>query len=136
VLIRTDSVVRIYVNPTNTSKATTIFLSGIFIVLINFVSEPSSVKIFFSHEKESKKFCSYHVEQKYIFPSVVGFILLKFSSAIFFFLAGDSIIFFSATMQNLNFFRSARALKYFFQKNLSPPSPHPQIRKWLLPKQE
>jgi D-serine dehydratase len=32
------------------------------------ISEPSSIKIFFSHEKESKKFFSYHVEQKYIFP--------------------------------------------------------------------
>ena len=42
--------------------------AGIFIVLINIFSEPSSVKIFFSHEKESKNCCSYHVEQKYIFP--------------------------------------------------------------------
>ena len=33
-----------------------------------------------------------------------------------FFLAGDSIHFFPATMQNLIFFRSARALKYFFFK--------------------
>ena len=41
--------------------------SGIFIVLVNFYSEPYSVKIFFSHEKESKEFASYHVEQKYIF---------------------------------------------------------------------
>jgi hypothetical protein len=32
------------------------------------ISEPSSVKIFFSHEKEIKQICSYHVEQKYIFP--------------------------------------------------------------------
>ena len=42
--------------------------AGIFIVLVNLFSEPSSVKIFFSHEKESKKNVSYHVEQKYIFP--------------------------------------------------------------------
>jgi hypothetical protein len=42
-------------------KTTTIFLSGgwgrgpgIFIVLVKKFSEPSSVKIFFSHEKESK----------------------------------------------------------------------------------
>jgi hypothetical protein len=49
------------------------------------ISEPSSVKILFSHEKESKTIFSYHVEQKYIFPSVVGFILLKFSSTIFVF---------------------------------------------------
>jgi hypothetical protein len=35
---------------------------------------------------------------------------------IFFFLAGDSIIFFLATMQNLIFFRLARALKYFYKK--------------------
>jgi hypothetical protein len=53
-------------------KATTIFLTGggtgIFIVLVKKISEPSSVKIFFSQEKESKKKFSYHVEQKYIFP--------------------------------------------------------------------
>jgi hypothetical protein len=49
-----------------------------------FCLEPSSVKIFFSHEKESNNLFSYHVEKKYIFPSVVGFMLLKFSSAIFF----------------------------------------------------
>ena len=41
---------------------------GIFIVLVKKISEPSSVKIYFSHEKESKTFFSYHVEQKYIFP--------------------------------------------------------------------
>jgi hypothetical protein len=40
---------------------------GIFIVLVNCFSEPSSVKIFLSYERESKTFCSYHVEQKYIF---------------------------------------------------------------------
>jgi hypothetical protein len=40
----------------------------IFIVLVKKISEPFSVKIFFSHEKESKKLFSYHVEQKYIFP--------------------------------------------------------------------
>jgi hypothetical protein len=57
------------------AKVTTIFLSGcggggcagIFIELVVFFSEPSSVKIYFTHEKESKKFASYHVEQKYIF---------------------------------------------------------------------
>ena len=40
----------------------------IFIVLVKKISESSSVKIFFTHEKESKQFFSYHVEQKYIFP--------------------------------------------------------------------
>ena len=58
------------------AMVTTIFLSGcggggggagIFIELVIFFSEPSSVKIYFTHEKESKKFASYHVEQKYIF---------------------------------------------------------------------
>ena len=42
---------------------------GIFIVVVNKISEPSSVKIFFSHEKESKKNVYYHVEQKYIFSA-------------------------------------------------------------------
>jgi hypothetical protein len=42
--------------------------AGIFIVLVKKISEPSSVKMFFSHEKESKTFVSHHVEQKYIFP--------------------------------------------------------------------
>jgi hypothetical protein len=42
--------------------------AGILIVLVNYFSEPSSVKIIFSNEKESKNFFSYHVEQKYIFP--------------------------------------------------------------------
>jgi hypothetical protein len=42
--------------------------AGIFIVLVKKISEPSSVKIFFSHEKESKNLFSYHMEQKYIFP--------------------------------------------------------------------
>jgi hypothetical protein len=42
--------------------------TGIFIVLVKKISEPSSVKKKFSHEKESKTFFSYHVEQKYIFP--------------------------------------------------------------------
>ena len=41
---------------------------GISSVLVNYFPEPSSVKIFFSHEKESKQLFSYHVEQKYIFP--------------------------------------------------------------------
>jgi hypothetical protein len=50
----------------------------------------------------------------------------------FFYLAGDSVTIVSATMQNLNLFRSARALKYVFPKN--PSTPPPQIRKWLLPK--
>ena len=55
-------------------KATTIFLSGgggggwdfhcaRKNLYITFLSQ-----IFFSHEKESKNFFSYHVEQKYIFP--------------------------------------------------------------------
>jgi hypothetical protein len=35
----------------------------------------------------------------------------------FFYLAGDSITIFSATVQNLNLFRSARALTYIFPKN-------------------
>jgi len=42
-------------------------VAGIFIVLVTFFSEPSSVKIFFSLE-DSKKLFSFHVEQKYIFP--------------------------------------------------------------------
>jgi hypothetical protein len=42
--------------------------AGIFIVLVIFFPEPSSVKIFFSHKKESKNLFPYHLEQKYIFP--------------------------------------------------------------------
>jgi hypothetical protein len=38
--------------------------SGIFHCARKFFSEPSSVKFFFSHEKESKNLFSYHVEQK------------------------------------------------------------------------
>ena len=92
-------------------KATTIFLSGgsagIFIVLVIFFSKPSPDKIFFSHEKESKKMFSYHVVQKYIFPWKQ-------------ILAGDSIDLFSATMINLICFRSTRALKYFIKKKSQP----------------
>ena len=44
-------------------------IKPIFIVLVKKNSEPSSVKIFFSHEKESKKNVYYHVEQKYIFSA-------------------------------------------------------------------
>ena len=88
--------------------------AGIFIVLVNFFSEPSSVKRFFSHEKESKKmlFLSCGTEIHVSITTIHR--LFKFSSAIFFFLAGDSINFFSATMQNLIFFRSARALNNLF----------------------
>ena len=43
------------------------------------------------------------------------------------FLAVDGIHFFSATMQNYFFFRSARALKYFFPKIPAPPDPQIKI---------
>jgi hypothetical protein len=62
---------------------------------------------------------------------VVGFILLKFTSAIFFFLAGDSInFFFSYNAKSNFFFGQLRHYIFFLKKN---PSPLP-IRKRLLPK--
>ena len=66
-LLAAPSYVHVY-SPLQDRKQPFSYLGvGIFIVLVNCFSEPSSVKIFLSYERESKTFCSYHVEQKYIF---------------------------------------------------------------------
>ena len=93
-------IIVILVGDIDKHKATTIFLSGsgrgegpgIFNVIVNIFSEPSSVKIFFSQEKESKQFF-------YLSCGTEKHFSIKKK-----FLASDSINFFSATMQNLHFF--------------------------------
>ena len=92
--------------------------------------------IFFSWEGKQKiVFLSCGTEIHFSIKTIHW--LLIFSTAIFLFLAGDSIIFFLSYNAKSNiFFRSTRALKYFFPKKYQPPHDPPlppRIRKWLLP---
>jgi len=106
-------------------KATTIFLSGdwrwgwagIFIVLIHFFSEPSSVKIFFF---------SWEGKQKLFFLSCgteIHFSINIFSSR------WQHNFFFSYNAK-LILFRSARALNFFFSKKI--PGPPPPDKKMVV----
>ena len=83
-------------------KVTTLFLSGggagIFIVLVNLFLEPSSVKIFFSHEKERKIFIFLSCGTEIHFSICCWCYTTQIQQRnIFFLLAGVSINLFSAT---------------------------------------
>ena len=78
-------------------------VTGIFIVLVTFFFWTFlSQIIFFSWRQQKIVFFSCGTKIHFSIKTIHW--LLKFSSAIFFFLTGDSIIFFSATMKNLHFF--------------------------------
>jgi hypothetical protein len=100
-------------------------------VIVNKISEPFSVKVIVSHEKESKHFFPIMWNRNTFFHKN-NTLTTQIQQRNIFFLASDSInFFFSYNAKSEFFFRSARALKYVFLKKI--PAPSPQITKWLLP---
>ena len=103
-------------------------------MLVKKNSEPSSIKIFFSHEKESKKLFSYHVEQKYVFHKTNTLTTHIRQRNIFVSSQWQHNFFFSYDAKS-NFFSGqlhCRALNFFSQKKIPSPLLPPTDKKMVV----
>ena len=97
-----------------------ILVAGIFIVLVNFFLEPSSIKIFFLMRGKAKN-CFPIMWNRNTFFHKSNTLATQIQQHNIFFSSRWRHKFFFNYNAKSKFFRSARALKYFFQKNPRPP---------------